>query len=49
MHGPGELRERQVEHRDVVGGRVRARVARTKDPGERLLVTEQRVEAEPCL
>src|SRR5262249_22176905 len=48
-----ELRERGVEHRNVVGGRVRARVAGPQDPGQMLtrFVEEavQRVEAEAAL
>jgi hypothetical protein len=52
----GELRERQVDHLDVVGGAVGAGVARPEDPGQGLAGAiaavqegDQRVETEAAL
>ena len=49
----GKLRDRQVDHGELIGTRVRCRVPRTKDPGERFASrveeTEHRMEPEPAL
>ena len=51
--GVGELRERQVQDGDVIGGGVRPGVADSQDPGQRLVgvvqVGNDRVVAEPAL